>query len=229
MHLDLASLDSIRSFASEFLRKESSLSLLINNAGVKWCPYVLTKDGFEMHIGVNHYGPFLLTNLLIKAMIDDPSRIINLTCEVNHSAKMNFADMNCSVKYDQREAYRQSKLANILFTKELHKRFNDQGISSFAVHPGYVYTNNLRFFSSLLTFILLPLLLLCSKTSKQGAQTVLFCALESGLEDQSGNFFVDCEVSKQKSTDQDSDAAETLWRHSESAVGLTFEVEEVQY
>ena len=143
MHLDLSSLDSVRNFTKEFLSKYSKLNILINNAGVMACPYMKTKDGFEMQIGTNHFGHFVLTNLLLKALANGaPARVVNVS-SVGHwlFGKMDFKDINYEKRlYDEMGAYGQSKLANVLFTKELHNKAKDHGITAYSLHPGYVLT-----------------------------------------------------------------------------------------
>ena len=141
MHLDLSSLDSVRNFTKEFLSKYSKLNILINNAGVMACPYMKTKDGFEMQIGTNHFGHFVLTNLQLKALANGvPARVVNVS-SVGHwlFGKMDFKSINYEKRlYDKMGAYGQSKLASVLFTKELHNKAKDHGITTYSLHPGYV-------------------------------------------------------------------------------------------
>ena len=105
------------------------------------CPHMLTKDGFEMQIGVNHLGHFLLTNLLLDLIKSSaPSRIINLSSLAHNYGKINKEDLMSEKSYNQITAYCQSKLANILFTRELAKRLQDSKVTAYAVHPGTVKT-----------------------------------------------------------------------------------------
>ncbi|XP_077406217.1 retinol dehydrogenase 13-like isoform X2 [Vanacampus margaritifer] len=129
-HLDLASMKSIREFAERIKEKEKRVDVLINNAGVMRCPAWKTEDGFDMQFGVNHLGHFLLTNLLLDRLKESaPSRVINLTSLAYVVGKMDFEDLNWEKKkFDTKQAYCQSKLANVLFTRELAKRL--QGKSS---------------------------------------------------------------------------------------------------
>ena len=136
MQLDLSSLNSVRTFAEMFSSKYEKLHILINNAGVMMCPYSKPEDGFEMQIGTNHFGHFVLTNLLLKKLVASaPSRVVSVSSVMHKRGKIDFDDINCNQKsYSDSRAYNQSKLANILFTKELHKRFVDHGIT-------YVYSS----------------------------------------------------------------------------------------
>ena len=123
--MDLASLDSVRNFAKRINEKEDRIDLLINNAGIMACPKWKTKDGFEMQFGVNHLGHFLLTNLLLdKIKNTKSSRIVNVSSRAYMRGKMHWDDLNLDKEksYEPRVAYNQSKLANVLFTRELAKR-----------------------------------------------------------------------------------------------------------
>ncbi|XP_014218481.2 retinol dehydrogenase 13 [Copidosoma floridanum] len=120
---DLASQQSIRDFVNLFKKEHSNLHILVNNAGVMRTPYSFTKDGIEMQIGVNHMGHFLLTNLLLDTMkASAPARIVNVSSLAHLRGNLKLHDLNSSEYYDPGEAYAQSKLANVIFTKELAKK-----------------------------------------------------------------------------------------------------------
>ncbi|XP_045925311.1 retinol dehydrogenase 13-like isoform X2 [Micropterus dolomieu] len=141
-HLDLASMKSIREFAERIKQEEQRVDVLINNAGVMRCPAWKTEDGFDMQFGVNHLGHFLLTNLLLDKLKESaPSRVINLASLAHIVGKIDFEDLNWEKKkFDTKQAYCQSKLANVLFTRELAKRLQGTGVTVNAVHPGVVAT-----------------------------------------------------------------------------------------
>ncbi|KAG0727807.1 Retinol dehydrogenase 12 [Chionoecetes opilio] len=123
MKLDLASLASVRSFAAELRANIGEIHMLINNAGVMFCPYKKTEDGFEMQMGTNHLGHFLLTNLLLPLMThSQPARIINVSSLGHAGGIIPLEDMNYEKSYNKYEAYFNSKLANILFTRQLAKK-----------------------------------------------------------------------------------------------------------
>lgn len=103
---------------------------MVNNAGTMWNPKGITKDGFETHLGVNHFGHFYLTNLLLdKLKYSKPARVVVLSCRDHMKGKMNFNDLNSSKKYDEETAYNQSKLANVLFTTYLNEILKDTGVT----------------------------------------------------------------------------------------------------
>lgn len=171
--------------------EHKKLDILINNAGVMRCPKSVTEDGIEMQLGVNHIGHFLLTNLLLDTIkLSAPSKIINVSSVAHIRGKINIDDLNSVESYDPGDAYSQSKLANILFTKELSKRLKNDQVTVNAVHPGLVdteITRHMPFFNSTIGSILIrPLFWLFIKTPKQGAQTVLHAALDPSLNNVSG-------------------------------------------
>ena len=151
VQLDLASLDSVREFAAKILEEEPRIDILINNAGVMAIPNrSLTQDGFEMQFGTNHLGHFLLTNLLLDRIKEAPSaRIVNVSSSGHQRARINFNDLNLERSYGAFEAYAQSKLANILFTRKLTKELQGTGVTVNAVHPGLIYTNIFRHYLNL--------------------------------------------------------------------------------
>ena len=120
--LDLASKNSVREFADGIVKGETKLDILINNAGIMCCPCWKTEDGFDMQFGVNHLGHFLLTNLLIDLLKRSaPSRVVNVSSNA-HRGEIDLDDLNSEKSYSRVGAYSNSKLANILFTRELSRR-----------------------------------------------------------------------------------------------------------
>jgi len=146
MQLDLADLSSVKRFAQEFKSQYNRLDILLNNAGIMMTPYSFTKDGFESQFGTNHLGHFALTALLfdlIKKTSD--SRIVNVSSLAHKNGKIYFDDLTFSngKRYDPMKSYRQSKLANLLFTYELQRRLSESGHKTIALaaHPGVSMTN----------------------------------------------------------------------------------------
>lgn len=143
--LDLASLRSVREFSSRTLEEEPHIDILINNAGVLMAPYSKTEDGFELQFGVNHLAHFLLTNLLLERLKEAPAaRVVNVSSVVHEKGKINFDDLHFEKSYQSFTAYRQSKLANILFTKALAKRLKNTNVITCSLHPGIVKTQIVR-------------------------------------------------------------------------------------
>jgi len=139
-------------FTKSFKKEQRELHILINNAGVFWEPRGLTKEGFETHLGVNHIGHFLLTNLLIDVLERSaPSRVVVVASKAHERGQIHVEDINSSDDYDEGVAYCQSKLANILFARELAKRLEGTGVTVNAVNPGLAATEiarNMVFFQT---------------------------------------------------------------------------------
>ena len=221
--LDLASLKSVRNFAEDVHQTEDRLDILINNAGIMRCPYWTTEDGFEMQFGVNHLGHFLLTNLLLDMLErSKPSRIINVSSLAHVRGKIRFDDLQSEQDYSPGPAYCQSKLANVLFTRELSKRLDDDDILVTAVHPGIVKTElgrHTSFAKSKLAYLtLVPLAWLFFKTPGQGAQTTIHCAVSDDVE--SGLYYSDCRPKEPAEQGKDNGAAKKLWEVSADLVGF---------
>lgn len=137
MKLDLASFKSIREFVEQFKAHYQRLDILINNAAVMTYDRGLTADGLETQIGVNHFGHFLLTNLLVDELHRAaPSRVINISSLAHLGAELDKDDLMSDKGYTMIGTYRKSKLANVLFTKELARRMAPLGITSYSLHPG---------------------------------------------------------------------------------------------
>jgi NAD(P)-dependent dehydrogenase (short-subunit alcohol dehydrogenase family) len=142
--LDLASLDSVRSFAERFGRAHDGLDLLINNAGVMAPPRHQTADGFELQLGTNHLGHFALTGLLLGALEGrEDARVVTVSSTAHKFGRIRFDDLQGERRYFRWSAYGQSKLANVLFMGELERRLRSAGsnVKSLAAHPGYSATN----------------------------------------------------------------------------------------
>ncbi|XP_034188736.1 retinol dehydrogenase 11 [Osmia lignaria lignaria] len=228
MKLNLASLASIREFATEIIKNFPEVHVLINNAGV-YVPFkehASTEDGFEIHFGVNHLGHFLLTNLLFEHLKRNaPSRIIIVTSKLFESGAIDFSNLNGEkgliVKGRMNPAYCNSKLANTYFGIELAKRSENSGVNVYMVCPGFTYTGLFRNVKrSWFHYIIFsPVALLFLRTANQGAQTVLHCAIEPSLSNESGNIYRDCKLYNSKKK-LDPDVALRLWETSAKLTGI---------
>lgn len=145
LQLDLSSLESVRAMTDMFFEQYERLDGLINNAGVMWLPQGRTVDGFESQIGTNHFGHFALTGLLLPALLKQTgSRIVTVSSIAHRAGNLNFDDLFFERRpYSKHKAYAQSKLANLVFARELDRRLNEAGAQtiSVAVHPGVANTN----------------------------------------------------------------------------------------
>ena len=223
--LDLASLTSIRKFAEDINKNEPKLHVLINNAALSYPPVQSkTEDGFELTMGVNYFGTFLLTNLLLDLLKETaPSRIVVVASSAHHLLTKEFKldNMNSEKFYHKWEAYGQSKLACILFTREMPKRLEGNGVTINALHPGVITTEiATNFTHPIVTFFIMIGMRFLSKTPEQGAQTTIHLAVSKELEDVSGLYFSDCELKEPSKHAQNDGVAKKLWEMSSDLVGL---------
>ncbi|XP_053175140.1 retinol dehydrogenase 12-like [Scomber japonicus] len=223
--LDLASLQSVRQLAKDILASEERLDVLINNAGVMSCPKWQTEDGFEMQFGVNHLGHFLLTNCLLDLLKkSSPSRIVNVASLAHERGQIYFDDINQDKDYRPWKSYSQSKLANVLFTRELANKVEGTGVTAYSLHPGVIRTELGRHFWPTMPLwkrVIYTPLLFFIKSPTEGAQTTIYCAVEESLQKESGLYYSDCAPKTAAPQGRDDEAAKKLWHLSASMVGLT--------
>ena len=217
---DLSSQASIHQLANKFLESYESLDILVNNAGVFLSRRVTTVDKIEYTFAVNHLAPFLLTNLLFERIkASSPSRIITTSSVAHRGAYINFDNLQFERgRYNGVEAYRQSKLANILFTKELARRSRGSGVTSNCFHPGGVRTNLVQsnpWYYRLIWAIINPFLV----SPKKGADTAIYLASSSKIADISGKYFVNRKPVRPSELAEDHNIAARLWKISEELTG----------
>ncbi len=188
MPLDISDLSSIRAFVTDFRLNYNRLDVLLNNAGIMTTPYFLTKDGFEGQVGTNHLGHFALTGLLLEMLINThSSRVVNVSSMAHKQGSMDFENLlyENGKGYNPMNAYGRSKLANLLFTYELQRKFSEKKIDSIAVaaHPGVSKTNLARYIEDKLLFkILYPLFSHFFQDAAQGALPQIRASVDPGVE-----------------------------------------------
>ena len=208
--VDLSDLDSVRSAASAFLSRGLPLHVLVNNAGLAGLRG-LTPDGFEITWGTNHLGPFLLTLLLLDRLKQSaPSRIVNVASRAHHRAR--------GIDWDAQrlpasstggiDEYSVSKLANVLFTKELARRLAGSGVTAYALHPGVVATDIWRE----LPWGIRHLAKLFMVSPEEGARTTLHCATEPEASLASGAYYDSCKPVRPSRAADDPVLGRELWR-----------------
>jgi NAD(P)-dependent dehydrogenase (short-subunit alcohol dehydrogenase family) len=221
MQCDLASMESIRNFARDFVDKYPRLDVLINNAGIYTEKRMETVDGFEYQIGVNHLGPFLLTHLLLDMLKKSaPSRIINLASGAHFGGRINFDDLHAERRYSGWKAYAQSKLANVLFTYELAHRLSGTGVTVNCVHPGFVNTRFAFDRDSEKPHPVMKLLRPFTIRPAEGAATAVYLAASPEVEGVSGKYFVKRKEKASSRASYDLVAAEKLWNLSVALTGV---------
>jgi len=221
MIADLGDLDSIRRFAVEYKSRYQVLDVLINNAGVVSLKRQLTSDGFEMNIGINHLGHFLLTNLLLdRLMVADQGRIVNVSSGAYKVGKIHVDDPSLKKGYNVAKGYAQSKLANILFTKQLAVKLKGSRVTVNCLHPGAVLTNlgvdRKTGFGKRVYLLLRPFFL----SAEQGSQSAIYLATAPEISEVSGEYFYRQQIQKLSLRANNMNDAQWLWQWSEEQVGL---------
>ena len=215
---DLSSFESIRAFAAAFRAKHDRLHVLINNAGTWERGRKLSKDGIELTWAVNMLAPFLLTHRLLETLEKSaPARIINLTSGLHVRGRLDFEDIERSKgKFDGSDAYMQSKLAIVLYTKELARRLEGRGVTANVVAPGWVATklsrNSNAFSKGMMN-------LMAAKPAK-GALTSIYAATAPELENVTGKYLADQKVAEPSTESNDPENAKRLWELCARSVKL---------
>ncbi|UGQ13140.1 SDR family NAD(P)-dependent oxidoreductase [Yinghuangia sp. ASG 101] len=226
--LDLGSAASVREFAAWLLARHPRVDVLVNNAGVMATPLGRTADGFETQFGTNHLGHFLLTNLLVPALLRGaPARVVNLSSAGHKVSDILWDDPNfATTEYQPWVAYGQSKTANVLFAVELDRRLADRGVRAYAVHPGSVGTNLGRYLGKEEGAAMLARATSSAHRAKsvpEGAATQVWAATSPDLAGRGGLYLEDCHVSdNHRPWARDPEAAARLWAMSEELLGEKF-------
>ena len=217
MICDLGDFASIRSFVRSVKAKYPHIDILVNNAGFISLDRQETKDGIERQFGINHLGHFLLTTLLLDRM-SAGSRIVNVASGAHKVGKIHFNDINLHHGYNVVRAYSQSKLANVLFTRELAERLKGSGITVNCCHPGAVATNmgvdRETGFGKTITGLLRPFFL----TPAEGAATAIYLATDEAVSHISGGYFYKCQIAKSSKRSKSRRTAGRLFELSEEMV-----------
>jgi retinol dehydrogenase 12 len=223
MALDLARFASVRDLAKRWGDEHDQLDVLVNNAGLILNSRRQTDDGYEMTFQVNHLGPFLLTQLLRDQLVaGDEARVVNVASDAHSSARrgLDFDDLQSTRHYRGFRVYGKTKLANILFTRELARRWAGTGVTANAVHPGFVASSFGRDGDTgRLGALLFPLLKPFALSPEQGARTQVYVASAPELAGITGGYWVKSAPATPSAAAQDDAAAARLWEVSEELVG----------
>ena len=220
---DLSVQAEIRALAERLNRNLPRIDVLVNNVGALFTRRELSSDGIEMTWALNHLSPFLLTGLVLdQVRASDQGRIVTVSSGAHRGPQVNFDDPQLAGEYRGWRAYQQSKLANLLFTRELALRLEGSPVTANCLHPGFV---NSRFGSN--NAGIKRVLLTVAKTifaisEEKGADTVIYLATDPGVAGVSGEYFVKRQPAETSSQSQDPDARRTLWDISETMTGLSY-------
>lgn len=224
--MDMCDLSSVRTAAQAVLDADVPLDILLNNAGVVNVSRRETADGFEETLAVNHFAPFLLTGLLLPLLQRSAAaRIVNVSSDAHKFIRgMRFEDMQAQRNYRVFREYGRSKLANILFTRNLSQRLADTSMTVNCLHPGAVATalgkQNDSLAGKIVPLLLKPFFL----SPEQGAATSLYLCCSDEVSQVSGEYFAKCKPVQLKPWALDDAASERLWALSEESVGYQYTV-----
>jgi NAD(P)-dependent dehydrogenase (short-subunit alcohol dehydrogenase family) len=212
---DFTRLGEVRDLAASLLDRYPRIDVLANNAGGIMGNREITGDGHEKTFQVNHLAPFLLTTLLMDRLVHSTATVINTSSAANRFGRFDITDLEGEQKYTPNAAYGHAKLANILFTKELNRLYNGQGLSTAAFHPGVVATSFSTGSTTPMRFMYQTVLSRFLLTPDQGADTLVWLATTTpGTDWASGEYYAKRKPFKAAAQAYDADLATQLWERS---------------
>jgi NAD(P)-dependent dehydrogenase (short-subunit alcohol dehydrogenase family) len=217
---DLLSLANTKQVGDRIAAEEPRIDVLINNAGSIFARRALTADGMERTFALNHMAYFVLTHQLRERLVAAaPARIVNTASAAHRGNVLDFDDLQMDKHYRAMTAYGRSKLANILFTRELGRRLAGTGVTANCLHPGFVAT---RFGQSEggIFAAMVRLSMVFATKPERGAKTIVHLAALPDVANVTGGYFVDCREAVPSPEAQDDAAARRLWQESLRLAGL---------
>ena len=219
---DMSSQAQVRRMAGEILESLPRIDALVNNVGGYWSTRQVTTDGLERTFAVNHLAPFLLTSLLLDRLKENgAARIVTVASKAERMGRIDFDDLQGERDYSGARAYNQSKLANVMFTRELARRLEGTTVTANALHPGLVSTSFGAEDPGRAQRVLVPILRPFMKSPARGAATSIQLASDVGLERVTGQYFVDGTSRAPSARARDRVVAERLWQVSCDLVATT--------
>jgi len=217
---DLLRLDEMKRVAAEIGDHEARVDVLINNAGALFASRRLTEDGLERTFALNHMAYFVMTARLRERLsASAPARIINTASDAHQEATLDFDDLQSAKSFGARKAYGQSKLCNILFTRELARRLHGTGVTANCLHPGFVATR----FGDQSGGLISPLIRLAkffAISPAEGAETMVYLAASPDVAEVTGQYFYKSMPTLSSSPAQDDRSALMLWERSAALAGM---------
>jgi NAD(P)-dependent dehydrogenase (short-subunit alcohol dehydrogenase family) len=219
---DLSILSEVRRLAGLVRERYPRLDVLLNNAGAMFWQRSESADGIEKTFALNHLSYFALTNLLLPSLKSSAhARIVNVASDAHKGGVINFDDVQFTEKYSGWKAYKQSKLANIMFTYELARRILASGVTVNSLHPGFVNTNFLQVFNDAPAgWLIRSLANVIAMSPEKGARTSIYLASSPDVEGVSGRYFVKEKPVESSPQSRDQAAWERLWRLSVEMTGV---------
>jgi NAD(P)-dependent dehydrogenase (short-subunit alcohol dehydrogenase family) len=217
---DVSIIGDVRKVAREIAAAEPRIDVLLNNAGAMFYDRQITADGLERTFATNHMSYFVLTLALRERLAAAaPSRVVNTSSDAHRRAKLDFDDLQCEKDYKAFTAYGRSKLSNILFTRELARKFEGTGVTANSLHPGFVDTRFAEGGHGALYYAF-RVAKKFALTPEKGAETIIYLASSPDVAGVTGEYFAKCARATPTNEAQDDDAARRLWSESQRLSGL---------
>ena len=217
---DLSRISEMKRLAAEIAATEPRIDVLINNAGAMFGSRQTTEDNLELTFAVNHMAYFVLTlGLRERLFTSSPSRVVNTASDAHRGCKLNFDDLQSTRGYSGYRVYGRSKLCNILFTRELSRRWSGKGVTANCLHPGFVAT---RFGDGSGGFLsrAVRLAKIFAISPQKGAETIVYLASSPDVAGVTGEYFHQCRPATPTSEARDDAAAQHLWMESAKLAGI---------
>jgi NAD(P)-dependent dehydrogenase (short-subunit alcohol dehydrogenase family) len=221
-YADLSRLSEMKRVAAEIAAAEPRVDVLINNAGALFGARQVTSDGLELTFATNHLAYFVLTHGLRERLLASaPARVVNVASDAHKGKRLDFSDLQSEKNYRGLYVYGRSKLCNILFTRELARRWAGTGVNANSLHPGFVSTRFGDQSGGMLSFVVRA-----AKTfaisPQQGAETIIHLASSDGVADSTGLYFYKCNPATPTKEAQNDESARRLWQESEKLAGIAY-------
>ncbi|HEY6273863.1 MAG TPA: SDR family oxidoreductase [Terriglobales bacterium] len=223
-YAELSRLAEMKRVAAEIAAAEPRIDVLINNAGALFGSRQVTPDGLELTFATNHVAYFVLTHGLRDPLMAaaPAARVINTSSDAHKGARLDFNDLQSANDYSGFKVYGRSKLANILYTRELARRWAGTGVIANCLHPGFVATRFGDESGGMLSFAVRVAKNFAISPEK-GAQTIVYLASSDDVANTTGKYFYKCREATPTREAQDNDAARRLWLETEKLTGISSE------
>lgn len=223
-YADMAQLSQMKRVAAEIAAAEAKIDVLINNAGAMFANRITTENGLEKTFALNHLSYFVLTAGLRASLLAAPgARIVNTASDAHKTAQLDVDDLQMTKKYTSFQAYGRSKLANILFTRELARRLKGTGLTANCQHPGFVASRFGEEAGGLVSHVI-GLAKILAISPEEGAKTIVYLASSPDVVGMSGEYFYKCRRAKPTSAGRDDALARVLWEKSVTLTGMDWPV-----
>ncbi len=223
---DLSSQNQIKKLAEEIIAKYTRIDVLINNAASVTSERILTEDGFERQLAVNHLAYFLLTYLLLDKIIATPnSRIINVASGAHYGGTLDIQNLNAEIgSYNGFKVYSNTKLYNVLFTVELAERLKDKGVTVNCLHPGVVQTNLANKETKTFLSVIWNIFKSFGIKPDKGAETSIYLATSDEVKNTTGKYFEKCKEKRPKSIVYNENLRKQFWAESEKMCNIQYPI-----